>query len=76
MLRDRCLVCLSVTLAYCGRTAVWIKMPIGTEVGLGQSDIMLDRDPSTSPKERGTAAPTFRPMIVYCGQTVTHLSYC
>jgi len=44
MLRDRCLsVCL--TLAYCGQTAEWIKMPLGTEVGLGLGDIMLDEDP-------------------------------
>ena len=27
---------LSVTLVYCGLTVGWIKMPLGTEVGLGQ----------------------------------------
>ena len=27
-------VCLSVTLVYCGQTVGWIKMPLGTEVGL------------------------------------------
>ena len=39
MLPDRCpvlcvLSCLSVTLVYCGQTVGWIKMKIGTEVGL------------------------------------------
>jgi len=28
----------------CGQTAGWIKMPVGTEVGLGPGDIVLDRD--------------------------------
>jgi len=37
-------------------------MPLGTEVGLGPSDIVLDGDPA--PLEMGTAAPTFRPMSV------------
>ena len=31
---------------YCGRTAGWIKMPLGTEVGLGPDDIVLDGDPA------------------------------
>jgi len=31
---------------YCGQTAVWIKMPLGTEVGLGPDDIVLDGDPA------------------------------
>jgi len=30
----------------------------------------------TPPQKRGTAAPTFRYLIVYCGQKVAHLSYC
>ena len=25
---------------YCGQTAAWIKMPLGTEVGLGPDDIV------------------------------------
>jgi len=35
---------------YCGQTAAWIKMPLGTEVGFGLRDIVLDGDP-----KRGTA---------------------
>ena len=31
---------------YCGQTAGWIKMPLGTEVDLGQGDIVLDGDPA------------------------------
>jgi len=82
MLSDRCLscpvclsVCLSVVLVYCGQTAGWIKMPLGMEVGLGPSHIVLDGDPALPPKKRGTAAPHLS-AHVYCGQTVAHFSYC
>jgi len=27
---------------YCGQTAVWIKMPLSTEVNLGPGDVVLD----------------------------------
>jgi len=33
-------------------------------------------DSNSPPQKRDTAAPTFRPLIVYCGQKVAHLSYC
>ena len=34
--------------------AGWIKMPLGTEVDLGQGDFVLERDPAPLPKkERG-----------------------
>jgi len=45
MSRLFCLSCLSVMLVYCGQTVGWIKMPLGTEVGLGAGDIVLDGDP-------------------------------
>jgi len=45
----------------CGQTAGWIEMPVGTEVGLGPGDTVLDWDPA--PPKRGTA-PNFRPMSV------------
>jgi len=42
-------------------------MPLGTEVGLGSGDIVLDGDPAP-PTEKGTAAlnspQTFRPMSI------------
>jgi len=50
------LSCLSVTLMYCGQTAGWIKMPLGTEVSLGPGHIMLDGDPAPPP-HRDIAAP-------------------
>jgi len=66
---DRYPVCSSVTLVYCGRQTVeWIKMPLGTEVHLGPGHIVLDRDP-TPATERGTAAPTFRPMSIVAKRT-------
>ena len=46
----------------CGQTAGWIKMPLGTEVGLGQSDIVLDGG-LRFPLKRVTVL-TFRPMSV------------
>jgi len=58
---------------YCGQTAGWIKMPLGTEVGLGSGDVVLDGDPAP-PKKVGTA-PIFS-AHVFCGQTVAHLIYC
>jgi len=51
MLTDRCPVSLSVldvTLVYCDQTVGWIKMPLGTEVGLGPGYIVLDGDPALS----------------------------
>jgi len=77
MLRDRCpfLSYLSVTLVYCGQTVGWIKMPLGTEVGLGPGDIVLDGDPAASTEmAQLTAAPPHFSAHVYCGQVVAHLS--
>jgi len=75
-LSDGCLSCpvLSVTLVYCGQTVGWINMPLGTEVGLGLGDVVLDGDP-VPPAESGTAAPDFS-ADVYCGQTVADLNNC
>jgi len=61
-----CLSCLSVpsvTLMYCGQTVGWIRMQLGTEVGLGPGHIVLDGDPA--PPQRDTARlPNFRPISV------------
>jgi len=54
ILLDRCLsVCLSCPVClsrWCivtiGQTAEWIKMPFGTELGLGPGHIVLDGDPA------------------------------
>jgi len=48
--------------------AGWIKMPLGTEVGLGPGDIVLDGNPPTPlPKKKGTRPSIFGRF--YCGQT-------
>jgi len=52
----------------------WIKMPLGTEVGLGPGDIVLDGDPA--PHGQGHSSPPQFSAHVYCGQTVAHLSNC
>ena len=57
-----CPVCLSVTLVYCGQTVGWIKMPLGTKVGLGPGHIVLGRDPA--PSKKGNSSPNFRPMSI------------
>jgi len=43
---------LSVTLVYCGQTIGWIKMKLGTEIGLEPGHIVLDGNPALLP-ERG-----------------------
>jgi len=54
---------------YCGQTAAWIKMPLGTEVGLSPGDFVLDGDPALPPQKRGGAPPHFS-AHVHCSQTV------
>ena len=48
---------------YCGQTAGWIKMALGTEVGLGPVHIVLDGDTAPLFKE-GTEPPNFRPIFI------------
>jgi len=45
---------------YCGQMAGWIKMPLGTKVGLGTGHILLDGDPDR--RQRDT--PNFRPIFI------------
>jgi len=52
---------------YCGQTAGWIKMPLGTEVGFGPDDIALDGDPAPLPKRGRSPSPIFA--HVYCSRT-------
>jgi len=40
----------------CGQIAGWIKMPLGTEVGFGPGDFVLDGDPAR-PTQKGGKAP-------------------
>ena len=52
-----------LTDVYCGQTAVCIRIPVGTDAGLGSGDIVLDGTQLT-PMERDTTASTFRPMSI------------
>jgi len=49
MLSDHCPVCLSATLVYCGQIVGRIKLKLGTQVGHGPGNNVLDRDPASSP---------------------------
>jgi len=42
---------------YCGQTAGWINMPLGTKVGLSPGNFVLDGDP-TPPSHKGGGAPS------------------
>jgi len=48
---------------YCGQTAVCIRIPLGTEVGLSLGDIVLDGDLAARPT-KGYSSHNFRPMSV------------
>jgi len=58
-------VCLSVTLVYCGQTVGWINMKLGMQVGLRPCHTVLDGD-RPSPPQSGTV-PQFSAHI-WCGQ--------
>jgi len=49
---------------YCGQTAAWIKMPLGTEVDLGLHDIVFDVDPATLRKRAHPPRSSFWPMSI------------
>ena len=54
---------LSVTLVYCGQTLRWIRKPLGTDVGLGPGDIMVDGDPAL-PAPKWAQHPPFLLMSI------------
>jgi len=66
----RTIVCLSVqslcNVGVCGQTVGWIKMKLGTKVGLVPGHIVLDGDPDR-PSPKGGGAPQFLAHIC-CGQ--------
>jgi len=43
----------------------WIKMSLGTEVGLGPGDIVLHVDPAPPPTEKGHSTPHFSAHIYF-----------
>ena len=48
---------------YSGQTAGQIKMPLGTEIGLGPGDIVLDGNPA--PVKGAQRSPIFGPCLLY-----------
>jgi len=44
-------------------------MPLGTEVGLGTGDIVLDGDTASPKRKRGQQPPSFRPMSLVAKQS-------
>ena len=48
---------------YCGQTAAWIKMPLGTGIGLGLRNIVFDVDPAT-PRAH-SPLPNFGPRLLW-----------
>ena len=48
---------------YCGQTAAWIKMPLGTEVSVGLRDIVFDVDSTTPRKRAHPPNPIFGPRL-------------
>jgi len=57
----------------CGQSSGWIKMPLGTKIGLGPGHIVLHGDPA--PPSQKWHSPQFFAHIFY-GHTVAHLSCC
>ena len=49
---------------YCGQMAVWIKVPLGTELGLGPGHIVLDGAQLPHGKAHSSPTPSFRPMSI------------
>jgi len=44
---------------HCGQTAAWIKIPLGTKVGLGLHDIVFDGDQAPPPLKGHSLPPIF-----------------
>jgi len=52
-------------LVYRGQTPGWIKMPLGTEVGLGPGDIVLDGDLAPSKRATAPCPQIFSPCLLW-----------
>ena len=53
---------------YCGQTARWMKLVLGTEVGLSPGDFVLYGNPVTFPQKGAEPPPQFSALF-YCSQT-------
>ena len=58
-----CPVCLPVTLVYCDQTDGWIKMKLGTEIGLSPGHNVLDGHPAPSSQKGHSPSPIFGPYM-------------
>ena len=47
---------------YCGQTTGWIKLPLGTEVGVGAGDVFLDGDLAPL---KGAQPPVIGPCLLW-----------
>jgi len=62
----RTVVCLSVLFClYCGQMVGWIKMKLGTQVGLGPGHIVLDWDPALPSPKREQSPLIFGPCLLW-----------
>ena len=52
------------THVYCGQTAGWIKMVLGTEVELSPGNFVLDGDLAALAKRGRSPLPNFRPISI------------
>jgi len=50
---------------HCDQMAGWIKVALGTEVGLGPRHIVLDGDPALLLKKAAEAPPIFGPLLLW-----------
>jgi len=56
----------SLAHVYCGQMVGWIRMPLGMEVGLGPSHIVLDGDPfPANGKEHSSPPPFFSRYLLW-----------
>jgi len=49
--------------------AVWIKMPLGMQLGFSPGDFVLDGDPAVPSPKKGAEPPPQFSAHFYCGQT-------
>ena len=49
---------------YCGQTDGWIKIPLGTEIGLGSGHVVLDGT-HAAPRKRAQSPSIFGPCLLW-----------
>jgi len=73
---ERCTAAPTFQPMYCGQMAGWTRIPLGTEVGLGPGDTVLDWDSAPPPPKGAQKPPSHFLADVCCGQMVAHVSNC